>query len=50
MSVIFDALNKLDKEKRAPKTGMLIVGAGSIDRRRHGVKTQQDGTTNKRGS
>ena len=37
MSVIFDALNKLDKEKRAPKTGMLIVGAGSIVDRRRGV-------------
>ncbi len=37
MSVIFDALNKLDREKRAPKTGMLIVGAGSIVERRGGV-------------
>jgi len=37
VSVIFDALNKLDKEKRAPKTGMLIVGAGSIVDRRRGV-------------
>ncbi len=37
VSVIFDALNKLNKEKRAPKTGMLIVGAGSIDGRRRGV-------------